>query len=89
MSGTGGERCRALLAGPADAARPFLQGGMSHGDLHRLAARLYAHFQARRGEHKGLCLASEDRALCAAAILAALAGGPTLLLRRPDRKSVV
>ena len=54
MSGTGGERCRALLAGPADAARPFLQGGMSHGDLHRLAARLYAHFQARSGEHKGL-----------------------------------
>ena len=58
MSGTGGERCRALLAGPADTARPFLQGGMSHGDLHRLAARLYAHFQVRRGEHKGLCLAS-------------------------------
>lgn len=80
MSGTGGERCRALLAGPADAARPFLQGGMSHGDLHRLAARLHAHFQARSGEHEGLCLASEDRALCAAAILAALAGGPTLLL---------
>lgn len=73
------EQCRTLLRGPALPDRPFLPGLVSHGRLHHLAARLHRHLQ-RLDRRTPVCLASEDKSVCAAALLAALAGAPPLLL---------
>lgn len=73
------EQCRALLCGPAWPERPFLIEGLSHQSLHTLAAGLYWHLHNQVGEGP-IILASEDKSLCAAALLSALAGGPPLLL---------
>ncbi len=72
-------RCGALLRGVAWPGRPFLIDGLSHAQLHRQAGRLY-HFFQRSGQKAPICLASDDKSVCAAALLAALAGGPPLLL---------
>lgn len=67
----------ALLAEPTNPAQPFLTGGTSLGELHTQARRLRARLDR---VHQPVCLAAEERDLIAAAILACLAGGPTLLL---------
>ncbi len=72
-------RCAALLRGVAWPGRPFLIDGLSHAQLHRQAGRLY-HFFQRTGQKAPICLASDDKSVCAAALLAALAGGPPLFL---------
>ena len=72
-------RCAALLRGVAWPGRPFLIDGLSHAQLHRQAGRLY-HFFQRTGQKAPICLASDDKPVCAAALLAALAGGPPLFL---------
>lgn len=75
------EMLSALLAGPREAQREFVAGGASFGEVYRLAAWLR---QATMAVPDGLlCLATEDKALLAAALLAALSGGsggPALLL---------
>lgn len=73
------QRCRNLLKAPSWPDRPFIMGGLSHAELHLLAARLY--WQLKEiAPAQPICLASEDKSLCAAALLAALAGGPPILL---------
>ena len=72
-------RCGALLQAVPWPERPFLIDGLSHAQLHRQAGRLYHHFQ-KTGDKTPICLASDDKSVCAAALLAALAGGPPLLL---------
>ena len=77
------QELRALLAGPKDAAAPYVIGGcengrdFSHGDLYRLAARLH---RALADISEPVCLATDDKPLFAAALLAALAGTAPLLL---------
>ena len=73
------EQCRSLLQAPPWLERPFIVNGLAHADVHRMAARLYWQLQDIAAKAP-ICLASEDKALCAAALLAALAGGPSLLL---------
>jgi len=74
-----GESLGQLLAGPRHPDQEFVCGGATYGEIYALAAGL----RRRLGQHSGhaaICLAVEDKALVAAALLATLSGGPPLLL---------
>ena len=66
------------LFAPSQEDRGFLLGGARFGDIQSLAACL--RFQLGDCQEQPVCLATEDKALIAAALLARLAGGPPLLL---------
>jgi acyl-coenzyme A synthetase/AMP-(fatty) acid ligase len=66
-----------LLAGPVAPDTPFVIGETSFGALYGLAAHLWA---ACGTEAAPVCLCAQDKAVVAAALLAALAGGPTVIL---------
>jgi acyl-coenzyme A synthetase/AMP-(fatty) acid ligase len=68
-----------LLAGPHADDLEFSQAGASFGEVYGMAAWLRAAFAGGPGRST-VCLAAEDRAVIAAALLASLAGGPILLL---------
>jgi acyl-coenzyme A synthetase/AMP-(fatty) acid ligase len=68
-----------LLAGPSAPDRPYCRDGATIGEVYAMAAWLRDRF-GDRPEREVVCLAAEDRAVIAAAILASLAGGPILLL---------
>ena len=68
-----------LLRGPTWLEQPFICDGIRHAQVHQQAAQLYWHYMDT-GHSSPICLASEDKTVCAAALLAALAGGPPLLL---------
>ena len=67
-----------LLAGPWSPEKDFLYGTTSFAAVYAMAAHLRTVFTDRNEEL--VCLATEDKGLIAAAFLAALAGGPVLLL---------
>lgn len=69
-----------LLAGPAHAPETlFCLPDSSYADLYSLAAHLFERF-AHAPQQRPVCLCSADKTVITAALLAALAGGPTLLL---------
>lgn len=68
-----------LLAGPPEPGREYCRAGATAGEVYAMAAWLRANL-AGRDEGGAVCLAAEDRAVIAAALLASLAGGPVLLL---------
>ena len=72
-----GERLGRLLAGPADPLQPFVIGQSTHGALYPLAAHIRA---ACGADAAPVCLCAQDKTVMAAALLAALAGGPTVIL---------
>jgi len=74
-----GPEIAALFEQPFDAAREFVAGGATLGEIYGMAAWLRTHLgdDEQRGT---LCLAPDNRALIAAALLASLAGGPVVLL---------
>lgn len=67
-----------LLAAPFDPGREFCRTGATIGEVYAMAAWLRANLAGR--DKGAVCLAAEDRAVIAAALLASLAGGPVLLL---------
>ncbi|BBO88862.1 class I adenylate-forming enzyme family protein [Desulfosarcina ovata] len=67
---------RRLTAGPTHPEKKFVHTGMAYADLYRMAAHI---LRDLAGE-KVVCLGTDDRATASAAILAALAGGPRLIL---------
>jgi len=69
----------ALLSAPLYPNREFIHGGATFGELYAMASWLRAAF-ADRQNRGTVCLATEDKAIIAAALLASLAGGPVLLL---------
>ncbi|MBI5552288.1 MAG: acyl--CoA ligase [Desulfobacterales bacterium] len=71
------ERLGRLLAGPADPLQPYVIGVSTHGALYPLAAHIRA---ACGGDAAPVCLCAQDKTVMAAALLAALAGGPTVIL---------
>lgn len=75
-----GKSLARLLQGPQDPERSFVCGGASFAEVYSLAAELRRRFGPRNPLGPGLCLALEDKALVAAALLSTLAGGPPLLL---------
>jgi len=72
------EQIRAALTDQAFSDKPFLHGGLAHGEVHALAAQLFRDMQDELAEP--VCLAAGQKPLMAAALRAALAGGPPLLL---------
>ncbi|WP_319521505.1 AMP-binding protein [uncultured Desulfosarcina sp.] len=69
-----------LLAGPARPGQAFTMPGCNYDALYRMARRLKACFKDFPDENASIFLFTEDRAVMAAAMLAALAGGPQILL---------
>ncbi|OQX14596.1 MAG: hypothetical protein BWK76_14405 [Desulfobulbaceae bacterium A2] len=71
----------ALLAGPELLpGQEFIRAGATVGEVYRLAVWLREALDEAGVADDLVCLASENKALVAAALLAALGGGPTLLL---------
>ncbi|WP_339135267.1 MAG: AMP-binding protein [Candidatus Electrothrix sp. GW3-4] len=71
---------RELLTGPKFPAKEYTRGGSSFAQVYALAADLLAFFAQTDSQEKPVCLAADDKAVIAAALLASLAGGPSLLL---------
>jgi acyl-coenzyme A synthetase/AMP-(fatty) acid ligase len=71
------ERLDRLLAGPIDPEKPFVIGASTYGALYQLAAHIRT---ACMADVAPVCLCAQDKTVVAAALLAALAGGPTLIL---------
>ena len=69
-----------LLAGPKFADKPFLSTGETFGQVYSLAARLLNGLGREKNRTAPVCLATENKAILAAALLASLAGGPVFLL---------
>jgi acyl-coenzyme A synthetase/AMP-(fatty) acid ligase len=69
----------ALVNAPRFAAQAFISGGATFGEVYGTASWLRERL-AGLGSRGTVCLATDDRALIAAALLASLAGGPVLLL---------
>jgi acyl-coenzyme A synthetase/AMP-(fatty) acid ligase len=71
---------RELLTGPKHPDKEFTRCGTSFAQVYALAADLLALFARIDHQDKPVCLAADDKAVIAAALLASLAGGPPLLL---------
>ena len=69
-----------LLQGPKHPEKEFVRGGATFGRVYQMAADLQDFYGKQQEPLAALCLAVEDKAVLAAALLASLAGGPTLLL---------
>ncbi len=69
-----------LLKGPEYPAREFVSNGATFADVYTMAADLRAALDGPEFQGTVVCLASEDKAIIAASLLASLAGGPSLLL---------
>jgi len=68
----------ALVQGAALPGSEFIHSGYTVAEVRSMAARIHATLEA--AGNKAVCLATESRAVMAAALLASLAGGPELLL---------
>jgi len=74
-----GPAITAFFDRPFDAAREFVVGGTTLGEIHGMAAWLRTRLGSLR-QRGTVCLATDNRALIAAALLASSAGGPVVLL---------
>ncbi|MBM9604286.1 class I adenylate-forming enzyme family protein [Desulfopila inferna] len=72
------EAIAALLHGPKSADKEFVRG-ITFGEVYAMAAGLQA-AMAEATEETAICLATENKATIAAALLASLASGPAFLL---------
>lgn len=69
-----------LLRGPDQPAREFVRNGATFGEVYSMAAGLQAAFTGAKQNNDVVCLATENRAVVAAALLCSLTSGPSLLL---------
>ncbi len=69
-----------LLQGPTNPDKEFIRGGATFGQVYSMASGLHNALTDLQQPRAIICLAVEDKAIMAAALLASLAGGPTLLL---------
>lgn len=74
------ENIRALLAGPRFPGKPFASLGTTFAEVYAMAAGLRGALAGPEYQGAAVCLATADRAVLAASLLASLAGGPALLL---------
>lgn len=75
-----GKAIKRLLEGPEHPAGDFLSSGATFAEVYGMAADLHASLAEVKQPGKAVCLAAENRAVIAAALLASLAGGPSLVL---------
>jgi acyl-coenzyme A synthetase/AMP-(fatty) acid ligase len=69
-----------IVSGPVDPNAPYLIDGITFGQVHTLAERIRTAVADHGHPHLPLCVCTFNRAYVAAAIIAALSGGPALLL---------
>jgi acyl-coenzyme A synthetase/AMP-(fatty) acid ligase len=69
-----------LLRGPREPDREFVRSGATFAEVYAMAAWLRAALAGPEYRGAAVCLAADNKAVVAAALLASLAGGPTLLL---------
>jgi acyl-coenzyme A synthetase/AMP-(fatty) acid ligase len=69
-----------LLRGPKYPDREFVRSGATFGEVHAMANRLRVALDEPGCRGALVCLAADDKAIIAAALLASLASGSTLLL---------
>ena len=69
-----------LLKGPEYPDREFIRFGATFAEVYAMAASLRATLSKPEYQGASVCLAADNKAIIAAAILASLAGGPGLLL---------
>jgi acyl-coenzyme A synthetase/AMP-(fatty) acid ligase len=69
-----------LLSGPQYPDREFVRSGATFAEVYAMAASLRAALAGSEDQGTAVCLAAENKAVVAAALLASLAGGPSLLL---------
>jgi len=69
-----------LLAGPLYPEREYVHSGATFADVYAMAAWLRERLAAPKYHKRPVCLATDSKAVIAAALLASLAGGPALLL---------
>lgn len=72
-----------------ESGRSFLTSGTTFGAVYALAERLREALGTRDTGRNVVCLASEDRALTAAAVLSSLSGGPRLVIPHSLSESVL
>jgi acyl-coenzyme A synthetase/AMP-(fatty) acid ligase len=68
-----------ILAGPRAPERTFVLPETSYADLYAMAASIRAFFREKVAE-PFVCLCAEDKTVVTAALIASLAGGPTLVI---------
>lgn len=73
-------RLTSLLSGPEFPEREYLRSGYTFADVYAMAAWLCAYYAETSAGKERVCLATENKAVIAAALLASLGGGPVLLL---------
>ncbi|MFA6284403.1 MAG: fatty acid--CoA ligase family protein [Desulfurivibrionaceae bacterium] len=71
---------QALLAGPKFPDKEFIHSGATFGEVYAMAAGLRLALSGPEYQGVSVCLATDNRAVMAAGLLASLAGGPALLL---------
>ncbi len=69
-----------ILAGPKFPDKEFVRSGATFAQVYAMAAWLRTALAGSENAEAAVCLAAENKAIIAAALLASLAGGPTLLL---------
>lgn len=74
------ESIRDLLRGPKFPDKEFVRSGATFGEVYAMAGWLRTTLAAPEYQGAPICLAAADRGVLAAALLASLAGGPSLLL---------
>lgn len=71
---------KALIATSSSTDAPFICGGQTQNQIHAQALKIKSALARHGSDNTPVCLGTEDRAEVAAALLAALAGGPALVL---------
>ena len=69
-----------LLRGAQFPDKEFIRFGATFGDVYQMASWLRAELAGSRHQGSAVCLATDSKAIMAAALLASLGGGPALLL---------
>jgi len=69
-----------FVQGAPDRTRPFVLGRATQGDVYLLHEAILEKLASSCGTQRAVTLATEDRVLIAASLLASLAGGPVVLL---------
>jgi len=69
-----------FVQGAPDRTRPFVLGRATQGDVYLLHEAILEKLASSCGTQRAVTLATEDRVLIAASLLASLAGGPVVLV---------
>lgn len=73
-------RIKGILSGPDDPGKEFLLSGATYGQVYAMAAQLKEAVGRPKATDPAICICTDNRAIVTAALLAAIAGGFSLVL---------